>query len=167
MRDANVALTADEILHTPLRRPGHYLTRDGLPAVDTWLPQEDLFRIPRTPATEGVRGIGRLALCDHYHVVVPTHPHGARAVPEGGWPRRGRPPDAPGHRFELAARIYVATSLSGGTGSGMFLDLTYLIRREVRRLGFGGPEMPSGSWACPPFRPAPATARGWQTRGPR
>ena len=45
------------------------LTREGLPAVDTWLPQEELFRMPKTPVTEGVRGLGRLALCDHYHVV--------------------------------------------------------------------------------------------------
>src|SRR5262249_57617384 len=37
--------------------------------------------------------------------------------------------------------VYVATALSGGTGSGMFLDLTYLIRREVRRFGFGSPRV--------------------------
>ena len=66
---STTALAPEDVLLTPLRRPTHYLTREGLPAVDAWLPHEELFRMPKTPATEGVRGLGRLALCDHYHVI--------------------------------------------------------------------------------------------------
>ena len=32
-------------------------------------------------------------------------------------------------------RVYLAASLAGGTGSGMFLDLAYLVRRITRRSG--------------------------------
>jgi hypothetical protein len=56
-------------------------------------------------------------------------------------------------------RIYVATSLSGGTGSGMFLDLTYLIRREARRLGFGGPRA-VGLLGVPAFSSRTGDGRG-------
>ena len=38
-------------------------------------------------------------------------------------------------------RVYLAASLTGGTGSGMFLDLSYLIRRELRRFGVHQPHV--------------------------
>jgi hypothetical protein len=138
--DPNVALVGDEVLHMPLRRPGHYLTRDGLPSVEAWLPQEDLFRIPRTPATEGVRGIGRLALCDHYHVLCHRIRIGLEPFLKADGLAEADRLTHLGIRSNFP-RVYVATSLSGGTGSGMFLDLTYLIRREVRRFGFGSPRV--------------------------
>jgi len=158
LSDANVPLSADEILHTPLRRPGHYLTRDGLPSVESWLPQEDLFRIPRTPATEGIRGIGRLALCDHYHALC----HRIRTSLEpflkaDGLAEADRQTHL-GIRSNFP-RIYVATSLSGGTGSGMFLDLTYLIRREVRRMGYGSPRA-FGLLGVPAFSARTGDSRG-------
>ena len=131
---SETALESEDVLLATLRRPAHYLAHDGIPPVDTWLKQEDLFRIPRTPSTGGIRGIGRLALCDHYHVIC----HRIRTALE--------PLLNPSH-LETANRItglgvcsnvprvVVATSLAGGTGSGMFLDCTYLIRRELKNLG--------------------------------
>jgi serine/threonine protein kinase len=136
----STALSADSVLLTRLQRPGHYLSRDGMPAVDTWLPPEELFKMPRTPATDGIRGLGRLALCDHYHVVchrirIALEPFlDPAAIDEavrmtGLGLRSTRP------------RIYLATSLAGGTGSGMFLDLAYLVRRVAKQLGFGSPQI--------------------------
>jgi eukaryotic-like serine/threonine-protein kinase len=133
-----VALSADEVLLTRLHRASHYLSHESLPPVDSWLPSEDLYAIPRTPATEGIRSIGRLAICDHYHIVC----HRIRTALEPFLSAAGV--EEADRRTGLGVRstfprIYVVTSLTGGTGSGMFLDLTYLIRREVGRLGFGGP----------------------------
>jgi len=128
------ALESEDVLLTAVRRPTHYLSRDGIPPVDTWLKQEDLFRIPHTPSTEGIRGIGRLALCDHYHTIChrirtalepllnPNCLEEAKRITGLGL-RTNRP------------RVVVATSLTGGTGSGMFLDCTFLIRRELKNLG--------------------------------
>lgn len=128
------AMESDDVLLAMLRRPAHYLAREGIPPVDSWLKQEDLFRIPRTPCTEGIRGIGRLALCDHYHVIChrirtalepllnPTYLEEADRITGLGV-------------LSNIPRVVVATSLTGGTGSGMFLDVTYLIRRELKNLG--------------------------------
>ena len=129
------AFAPDEVLLTRLERPSHYLSREGLPPVETWLPPEELYRMPRTPATDGVRGIGRLALCDHYQTACER----IRSALEP-FLSMNCVDDADclthlGIRSNFP-RVYVATSLTGGTGSGMFLDLTYLIRRELRRLGF-------------------------------
>jgi eukaryotic-like serine/threonine-protein kinase len=146
------ALHPDDVMIARLRRPAHYLAREGLPAVDTWLPQEELFRIPRTPATDGIRGLGRLALCDHYHVVRHRiqaalepflHPTAIEAAQRlTGLGLRSTFP-----------RVYLATSLGGGAGSGMFLDLAYLIRRVARQLGFGSSQV-VGLLGVPTFVPA-------------
>jgi eukaryotic-like serine/threonine-protein kinase len=135
-----LALGADEVLLTRLHRPSHYLTRDGLPPIDTWLSPEVLYQMPRTPATDGVRAIGRLALCDHYHVVC----HRIRAAIEAFIK-----PDPLAEADRLTRlgvrsnypRVYLTASVAGATGSGMFLDMVYLLRREVRQLGFGDPHV--------------------------
>jgi eukaryotic-like serine/threonine-protein kinase len=152
------ALSQDEVLLTRLKRPTHYLTRDGLPSVEAWLPSGELYRMPRTASTDGVRGFGRLALCDHYHPIVQRIRAGLEAFVR---------PDAVEEAQRLTGlslrstfpRVYVVTSLSGGTGSGMFLDLAYLIRRELARLGFGNPHL-VGLLGVPPY-----TADGREARG--
>ncbi|MBO0697202.1 MAG: protein kinase [Zavarzinella sp.] len=152
------ALSQDEVLLTRLKRPTHYLTRDGLPSVESWLPAGELYRMPRTASTDGVRGFGRLALCDHYQVVCQR----IRAALEPFLR-----PDAVEETQRLTSlalrstlpRVYVVTSLSGGTGSGMFLDLTYLVRREMSRMGFGDPHV-VGLLGVPPY-----TADGREARG--
>ncbi|HKB03162.1 MAG TPA: tubulin-like doman-containing protein [Gemmataceae bacterium] len=152
------ALSQDEVLLTRLKRPTHYLTRDGLPPVEQWLPAGELYRMPRTNSTDGVRAFGRLALCDHYQVAVQR----IRASLEP-FVR----PDAVEETQRLTSlplrstypRVYLATSLSGGTGSGMFVDLAYLVRRELVRLGFGAP-LVVGLFGVPPY-----TADGREARG--
>ena len=145
------ALAAEDILHTPLQRPAHYLNRDGLPAIDAWLAPDTLYRIPRTPATDGVRALGRLALCDHYQSVVQR----VRAVLE---PFMKPEPLADAERQTKLGlrgthpRVYVAAGLGGGTGSGMFIDVAYIVRRELRRLGFGTGQI-VGLFAVPPLTP--------------
>jgi serine/threonine protein kinase len=152
------ALTTDEVLPAQVRRPTHYLSREGLPPVDAWLPPETLFQIPRTPATEGVRCIGRLALCDHYHDVCNRIRTALEAFLT---PTRLEEADRLtrlGIRSSFP-RVYVAASLSGGTGSGMFIDLTYLIRREMIRLGFNKPYT-VGMLAVPAFAREVPDAKG-------
>jgi|GEM_PF-1945675 len=38
-------------------------------------------------------------------------------------------------RKSSIVKVYIATSLAGGTGSGMFLDLAYIVRHELQRFG--------------------------------
>jgi hypothetical protein len=141
VRDAGLGsvdevLRPQEVLLAPLNRPGHYLkAREGRVAIDTWLDGKMLYRIPRSRLTLGVRALGRLAFCDHYRILVRRlraeleaclNPEALAAADRqtGLGLRRWRP------------RVYLVTGLAGGTGGGMFLDLAYAVRSQLRKLGF-------------------------------
>jgi serine/threonine protein kinase len=138
-----------------LNRSIHYLHRDGLPAVEQWLPPGMLYKLPRIPkAANGVRAFGRLALFDHYRVIaqrvrqeveafLTDEPLGKADQATGLGLRTNRP------------RAYVLAGLGGGTGGGMFLDLAYLIRQELRSVGYIRPEV-AGVFLVPPADKAAA-----------
>lgn len=146
---SSATLGAKELVLTRLNRPTHYLQHDSLPSVDQWLPPGALYKISRNPgAAGGVRAFGRLALCDNYRLVAErvrleietflteeTLEKADQATKLGL--RTNRP------------RAYVVAGLGGGTGSGMFLDLAFLIRQELRGVGFPKPEV-AGVFLVPP-----------------
>ena len=145
------AFHPEEVLLTRLHRPAHYLTREGLPAVDTWLSAEDLYRMPKTPATNGVRAIGRLALCDHHHALCSRLRSALEAFVKPDPLASADRQTGFGVRTNYP-RVYVAASLAGGTGSGMFLDMAYLARRELRHIGFRDSQV-TGLFAMPAHLP--------------
>src|SRR5205814_3483673 len=56
-------------------------------------------------------------------------------------------------------RVYVVAGLGGGTGSGTFLDLAYLARQRLARLGYEAPQV-IGLLLLPPVdRSTPAAAQ--------
>ncbi len=135
------ALPPQEVVLARLNRPAHYLQREGLPAVDQWLPPNTLYRLPKSggPAA-GVRAFGRLALMDNYRLVAQRIRHQIEqfltddlldktAAATGLGVRTNRP------------RVYVAAGLGGGTGGGMFLDVAYLLKHELRNVGYRSPEV--------------------------
>ena len=128
-------LTPSDTLIAALNRPSHYLRpQPGRVAVDTWLGQRMIYRIPREQVTSGVRALGRLALTDHARVIQRRLQMELEAC---------RDPMA----LEMAAkttglgirsshpRVFLVASLMGGTGGGMFLDLAYMIRALLRQMG--------------------------------
>ena len=130
-----------ESLLLRLNRPSHYLKpRDGRPDVTSWLDPKMLYRIPRTLRTAGFRALGRLAFFDNYRLVA-QRLRGeleACAGPEAlaAADRHTRL----GLRV-LRPRVYVVAGLAGGTGGGLFLDLAYVARDVLRRLGHAEPEV--------------------------
>ena len=46
-------------------------------------------------------------------------------------------------------RVYVLAGLAGGSGSGMFLDLTYTLRQLLKQIGYDQPEV-IGLFLLPP-----------------
>jgi serine/threonine protein kinase len=135
-----IAFSPEEVLWARLHRPTHYMSREGLPPIESWLSAEDLYRMPRAPATDGMRGIGRLALLDHFHVI--SHrlrkllePFVSAAAVEESDRLTGL-----GIRSTFP-RVFITNSLGGATGAGMFIDLAYLVRRELKRLEFGSPQV--------------------------
>jgi serine/threonine protein kinase len=147
--DDPAALAPKEVVIARLNRPAHYLQRDSLPPVDQWMPPGSLYKLARTPgAASGVRAFGRLALFDNYRLVaqrvrqeVETFLNDeslAKADKTTGLGLRSNRP-----------RVYVIAGLCGGTGGGMFLDLAYLVRHELRQVGYLKPEV-VGMFFVPP-----------------
>ena len=147
--DNPAELAPHEAVLARLNRPGHYLQRDSLPPVDSWMPSGTLYKLSRNPgAAEGVRAFGRLALFDHYRVIaqrvrqeieafmIETPVNEANKNTKLGL-RTNRP------------RAYIVTGLGGGTGSGMFLDIAFLLRHEMRQVGYFKPEI-NGIFFVPP-----------------
>jgi len=150
--------TTRGLLLARLNRSVHYLQRDGLPPVDQWLPPGALYKLPRSPvAAAGVRAFGRLALVDHYRAVA------RRVRQEIETFLSDEPLNKADKATELGLRsnrprAYVLAGLGGGTGGGMFLDLAFLIRQELRSVGYIRPEV-AGVFLVPPAdKNAPRTA---------
>lgn len=113
-------LTADETLHLPLRKSADY--RSSSDEILCWLSRRWLYNIPRSLRTEGLRPLGRLAFVDHRQAI------GERigAAMEEIAAHAAESPWGP--------RVYVITSIDGGTGGGMLLDVAYAVRQHQERL---------------------------------
>jgi serine/threonine protein kinase len=133
---AGTALTLNEIVHAKLNRPSHYLkAKDGRGRIDDWFNLKMLYRIPRSLATTGMRALGRLAFFDNYRNIAAKLRRELEAcrqpekldfaVKQTGLGLRSNRP-----------RVYLVAGLSGGTGSGMFLDMAYVLRNQLRQLGY-------------------------------
>jgi serine/threonine protein kinase len=129
-------LNRHDVLVTRLNRASHYLNpRNGRPPIDTWFDTALLYRITRDQVTSGLRPLGRLAFFGNYKVIASrlekeltacTNPEAlASACQQTGLTLRSNQP-----------RVYVVTSLAGGTGSGMFIDLAYLVRAHLKKMGY-------------------------------
>jgi eukaryotic-like serine/threonine-protein kinase len=94
-----------------------------------------LYRIGRQKIAADVRALGRLAFVDNYKAIARrleieletccSAPAMEKAVRETGL-----------QFWASAPRVYIVTSLADGTGSGMFLDLAFLVRHKLQELGF-------------------------------
>lgn len=123
---------ASTLLAMPLRKPQDYRAE----AVDIlhWLSRRWLYNIPRSLQTEGLRPLGRLALVDHGDkffdavrgalVRVTSETALAAGEQKSGLPLRDQSP-----------RVFVVASVSGGTGSGMVLDVGYAVRMLLADMG--------------------------------
>ena len=136
------ALAPGEVVPARLNRASHYLKprRNGSTLVEGWFDPQLLYRIPRNPATVGLRQLGRLAYLDHYRAIETKLREALEAVAK---------PDAlgtadRGTRLGLRTnrpRVYVVANLAGGTGGGMFLDAAYTARLKLRQLGYADPDV--------------------------
>jgi hypothetical protein len=130
--DVRSALGPEETLSLPLRRPQEY--RDQSTRLMRWLSRRWLYNIPRSLRTEGMRPLGRLALADHARQAVQrirmalATATGAEAIAASR--------ERTGFDFQAASpRVYVISSISGGAGSGMSLDVGYAVRAALDKMG--------------------------------
>ncbi|HEY1378302.1 MAG TPA: tubulin-like doman-containing protein, partial [Gemmataceae bacterium] len=140
-----------DVLVTRLYRPSHYLARARDGAGLDWLPSGLLYRLPRNPSTAGLRALGRLAFWDHARTVEQRLRVELEAALE---------PDAiaeADRRTGLGVRsnrprVYVVTTPAGGTGGGMFLDMAFLAKHVLRKMGYTRPDV-VGVLLLPPADP--------------
>lgn len=124
-----------ETLAMPLRPPHDY--REDADRLLRWLSRRWLYNIPRSLQTEGLRPLGRLALADHAPILFQRLRSVLRAI---GQPQAlaATAAAARTEKLDPMPRLFVLASISGGTGSGMILDVGYAMRQLADELGFDG-----------------------------
>ena len=133
VRTSTCPLDIAEIIETPLKKPEQY--RAQKKSHLSWLSRRWIYNIPRTLQTEGLRPLGRLAFCDHFDSVYNQLEKSIREIskPENLATTADTLDIDPG---SLTPRIIIVTSISGGLGSGMVLDLAYSARLLMHECGF-------------------------------
>lgn len=124
-------LLPDETIALPLKRPQQY--KDKSADLLRWLGRRWLYNIPRSLKTEGIRPLGRLALIDHAR---PTFQRIRRTMMDAvSQESLDTAQEQTGLVFSPnKLRVYVVGSISGGSGSGMTLDIGYAIRSILERM---------------------------------
>ena len=115
----------------PLRRPQDY--RDESTGLLKWLSRRWLFNIPRSLQTEGRRPLGRLAFADHAKEIFQRLRENITAITSKEAIAATKEKTGLGFRSETP-RIFIVSSISGGTGSGMVIDLAYAVRMVLEHL---------------------------------
>lgn len=119
LTEASDRIPPATILHTPLRTAQEYRGRptQHMRSVSRrWI-----YNVPRSGTTEGMRPLGRLAMMDHAEKI----DSGLREAIDHLAAVCG----------ERVPSIYVVGSLSGGTASGMVLDITPRLRTLLDEAG--------------------------------
>ncbi len=126
------SLTSSEVLPVPLRKPEEY-RRDATIHLN-WLSRRWIYNVPRSLQTEGLRPLGRLAFADHREKVF-EELH--RAIEQITLPEAlARTAESVELVPATSPRVFVVTSIAGGVGSGMVLDLAYTVRSVLLERGF-------------------------------
>jgi serine/threonine protein kinase len=123
--------TADRLIETELltlQKPEDY--REQADQLFHWLGRRWLYNIPRSLRTEGLRPLGRLAFVDHARKVTEKIRKALKTIADPASietaSRKTLKPIA-----DSSPLIYLVASISGGTGSGMILDLAYAVRKVL------------------------------------
>lgn len=133
------SLYFDDILPMPLRTPLEY--RDNESLHTTWLSRRWIYNVPRSLQTEGIRPLGRLAFADHHQELFDRLHDLVEGITQ---------PDQLGRTAESVGmtpsdkpkpRVFLVSSISGGVGSGMVIDLAYAVRTVLIEQGHGDVEL--------------------------
>ncbi|MFV2067213.1 MAG: tubulin-like doman-containing protein, partial [Pirellulales bacterium] len=126
------ALSAHQTVALPLRRIQEY--RSDSSRFLRWLSRRWLYNIPRSLKPEGRRPLGRLALVDHADQIMQCLRKAIATMTSAE--SRQVSSQVTGRSFDATTpRLFVVASISGGTGSGMVLDMAYAIRKVLADLG--------------------------------
>jgi len=131
--DDTFGLSVEEILPIPLRTSTQYRSATEMDL--SWMSRRWLFNIPRSGNVEGIRPLGRLAMCDHRRSVQEQIEDRLRQVSSE------TPANETGDPSKLRMSsdgidVYVVASTVGGTGSGAVTDVGLLVQSMARSGSF-------------------------------
>ncbi len=130
--NAGAGLTVEETLALQLRRPQEY--RDHSKRLLGWLSRRWLYNIPKSLRTEGLRPLGRLAFADHARRTIQRIRLALFQAMDGSSVEQSS--EQTGLHFAgQGVRVYVVASISGGTGSGMSIDIGFAVKSLLEKLG--------------------------------
>jgi len=130
--DTQTPLGNDATVLLPLRQPADYRGESGNHL--QWLSRRWIYNIPRSAQTQSFRPLGRLAFVDHLDRVLEHLDRTIQAAVE----QEGLATSAQNTALpfrEAPPRIFLVSSISGGTGSGMVIDAAYAVRKTLRNRG--------------------------------
>lgn len=132
MLHGDSSLNTNETLATPLFKPEHY--RERTESRLSWLSRRWIYNIPRSLQTEGLRPLGRLAFAEHFDPICNKIEAAIKqiATVESVTKTAEALEMNPGVQ---QPRVFIVTSISGGVGSGMTLDLAYTIKLILAEQG--------------------------------
>lgn len=127
------AVSPLETIEVALQKPEDY--RKNADVHLGWLSRRWIYNVPRTLQTEGLRPLGRLAFADHFNSICDSLEEAIdrMALPENLAKTAdclGMNPGDP-----TSPQVYLISSISGGIGSGMLLDLAYTIKLLLSEKG--------------------------------
>lgn len=129
--DDGAPLDPQEVMLLGLRKSQEY--RSEGPALLQWLSRRWLYNIPRSQTPEGLRPLGRLALADHARSVRERLRKLLQSVQSPDSCKASHA--ASGLTFGGQPRVIVLGAICGGTAGGMMLDVCFLARQMLERLG--------------------------------
>lgn len=123
-------LSAEQTLAIPLRSSKEYRSASGVDL--SWLSRRWLFNIPRSGQVDGIRPLGRLALCDHQATV---RRHITEMLREAASPHEQNSEDlmARSRRRNEGVDVFVVAATSGGTSSGSVADIGLMVKAIVKK----------------------------------
>lgn len=129
--DEAEVLDSDETLFLPLRKPADY--RGASDELLSWLSRRWLYNIPRSLHTEGLRPLGRLAFVDHAETITQRIRQALVEAVQPDAEATSAQTIGMGLR-DASPRVFIVSSISGGTGGGMLLDVAYAVRQLLAEL---------------------------------
>ncbi len=140
--DRLAKLRPESIFAAKLNRAAHYTKPrlSGRTLTDGWFDQQLIYKIPRGLQTGGMRLFGRLAFFDHYRTLMAKIQSELEAAMSADAIAKSEARTGLTRRTSRPC-VYIVTGLSGGTGSGMFIDVAYSVRNRLMRMGYADPEV--------------------------
>ena len=130
-RGAEDGLWPEEILETPLRRPEEYRTDARMHL--NWLSRRWIYNIPKSLRTEGIRPLGRLAMATHLEPLAVRLRQILSELIDAD--QLSMTAGTTGLKEDSHPRVILTGSVSGGTCSGMGIDVAYVVRHILQQLG--------------------------------